>query len=217
MPAPVCGRALAAIMLACAASATSCGAGAVGCGGSWHPHDERPRREELKTVPGAVAYQDPQAAAVPMFEQAKALLARRDYPAAERLYRRILDIQQNSPDAHVGVATCRLLQRDLAGAERHYARALVLDPRSVAASIGLGSVAHERRDHAAAEKFYRQALAIDDENADAHRGLAMACDVLGRTDEASEHYAAFLRLAPESEYANAVRTRMVELGLKEQR
>jgi tetratricopeptide (TPR) repeat protein len=168
-------------------------------------------RQELAAVPGAAVSREGVTSQAQLFSEALALLGRRNFVGAESIYREVLVHEPSSAPAYVGIGTVRFQQNDLPGAQKHYARALELDTRSTAAALGLGSVAYSQRRYAAAKKYYQQALAATGSDADAHWGLGLAHDASGARHKAIEHYAAYVRLAPESSQAGIARSRMAVL------
>jgi len=98
-----------------------------------------------------------------------------------------------------------------AATERYY-MAIELDEDYVEARANLGCVLAEagRLDLAAAA--LEGALAFHADYPDAHYHLAKTLDRLGRSEEARDHWQAFLRLAPESPWADQARMRLRDEG-----
>ena len=178
---------------------------------SWNRSSEGGGREELAAVPGAAVSREGVTSQAQLFNEALALLGRRNFVGAESIYREVLVREPSSVPAYVGIGTARFQQNDLTGAQKHYARALELDKTSTAAALGLGSVAYSQRQYARAEQYYRQALAANGSEADAHWGLGLTYDARGTREQAIEHYAAFVRLAPDSAQAGLARSRIAVL------
>ena len=174
----------------------------------WNRSARTVTRQELPKVPGAAVSREGVSAHTDLFNEALALMGRRNFVGAESVYREVLVHEPQSAPAYIGLGTSRFQQKDLEGAQKHYRRALELDPNSSAAALGLGSVAYQQRQYAQAVKYYRKALATNTADADAHWGLGLAYDALGKTAEARSHYNAFLRLAPDAGQATVARTRL---------
>jgi tetratricopeptide (TPR) repeat protein len=168
-------------------------------------------RQELAAVPGAAVSREGVTNQAQLFNEALALLGRRNFVGAESIYREVLVHEPSSAPAYVGIGTVRFQQNDLPGAQKHYARALELDTTSSAAALGLGSVAYSQRRYALAERYYRRALAATGSEADAHWGLGLTHDASGARRKAIEHYAAYVRLAPQSAQAGIARSRIAIL------
>ncbi len=168
-------------------------------------------REELAAVPGAAVSREGVTAQKDLFTEALALLGRRNFVGAESVYREVLAREPQNASAYVGIGTARFQQNDLEGARQHYARALEIDRTSTAAVLGLGSVAYSQRRYKVAEQYYSRAIASKTSAADAHWGLGLTYDAMGRRDRAIEHYAEYVRLAPESGQAGIARSRIAVL------
>jgi tetratricopeptide (TPR) repeat protein len=114
------------------------------------------------------------------------------------------------PTAAVCFAMAELLYRlgDVAAARERYYAAIELDENYVEARANLGCVLAELGDRELAAAAFEGALSLHPEYADAHFHLARTLDELGRPDEANHHWREFLRLAPESPWAEAARERL---------
>jgi tetratricopeptide (TPR) repeat protein len=99
------------------------------------------------------------------------------------------------------------LDRPEAAIER-YSMAIELDEDYVEARANLGCVLAERGERELAAAAFEGALAYHGDYPDAHYHLARTLEELGRQDQASEHWRAFLKLAPDSPWADEARARI---------
>jgi tetratricopeptide (TPR) repeat protein len=115
-----------------------------------------------------------------------------------------------SSTAAVCFAMAELLYRvgDLAAARERYYMAIELDEGYVEARANLGCVLAEMGDRELAVAAFEGALALHPDYADAHFHAARTLDELSRHDDAAQHWSEFLRLAPESPWAEAARERI---------
>jgi DNA-binding transcriptional MerR regulator len=94
-----------------------------------------------------------------------------------------------------------------AAIERYY-MAIELDEDYVEARANLGCVLAERGEHELAAAAFEGALAFHPDYPDAHFHLARTFDELGRAGAAAEHWRIFLKLAPDSPWADEARERL---------
>lgn len=152
-------------------------------------------REEIGSLPGAVAYSEGTTRVSELFDEARAFLEKGQVAQAETVYRKIISLEPGNAPGYVGLASCRYYREDIPGAEHEYQEALRRDVRSSQALIGLGSLAQRRGKYEAAVDFYQRALAVDANQTDAYLGLAESYDSLQEAKQAVEHYNVFLKLA----------------------
>ncbi|HWA97379.1 MAG TPA: tetratricopeptide repeat protein [Pirellulales bacterium] len=116
------------------------------------------------------------------------------------------------PTADACFALAELLYRvgNTPGAVERYYMAIELDEHFVEARANLGCVLAETGRHDLAISALEGALLHHGDYADAHYHLARTLDDVGRMAEAADHWRAFLRLAPESPWADAARDRLHE-------
>ena len=114
------------------------------------------------------------------------------------------------PSAEVCFQVAELLYRlgDLGGARERYYMAVELDEDYVEARANLGCVLVEMDQHELALAAFRGALAYHADYADVHFHLARLLDDLGLAEEASPHWRAFLKLAPDNPWAEQARKRL---------
>jgi tetratricopeptide (TPR) repeat protein len=116
------------------------------------------------------------------------------------------------PTAELCFQLAELLYRlgDTAGARERYYMAIELDEDYVEARANLGCILAETDQLDLAIAALEGAIAYHADYPDAHYHLAKALDRLGRPDDARRHWHAFLRLAPDSPWAEQARTRVDE-------
>jgi Flp pilus assembly protein TadD len=131
---------------------------------------------------------------------------------AERLFRRVRDLQPENPEAHNNHGA--LLQRlgRSEEAEDAFRKAIALRPEYLEARYNLALTLHsmDRLDEAEAE--YRRALTIAPEHAESHHNLGNVLKALDRLPEAEAAYRQALAIRPQyplalNNLANALRLR----------
>ncbi len=106
-----------------------------------------------------------------------------DRRAAEREFRRALDLNPSYATARQWLAEMLAEQGESDEAWREIERARDLDPLSPLIAADLGLLQYYRRDYEAAMRLYRAALAADPDSGQAALGLGLACLQAGRTEE----------------------------------
>ena len=129
----------------------------------------------------------------------------RTFEAAEAAYRRAIELDPSLANALTNLGNLMFKRDRLTEAEDLYARALKIDPEQPEAYYNLGFLLFERGSVAGAIDSFERALASDPGFADAHFNLAMAYQDLGKGPEARPHWEAYLRLDPESQWAEIAR------------
>jgi tetratricopeptide (TPR) repeat protein len=121
---------------------------------------------------------------------------------AVELYRAALSA--SPPEANLCFQLAELLYRlgDISAARERYFMAIELDGTFVEARANLGCVLAEAGELEMAVAAFEGALSLHPEYADVHYQLARALGELGRTAEAEQHWREFLRLAPDSPWAD---------------
>ena len=97
---------------------------------------------------------------------------------------------------------------DLNGARERYYMAIELNEGYVEARANLGCVLVELGDLELALAAFRGALRYHPDYPDVHFHIARTLDRLGEDHEAEQHWKTFLRLAPESPWADEARQRL---------
>ena len=128
--------------------------------------------------------------------------------SAAEMYRSAM--AAGGPHAEICFLLAELLYQmhDLAGARERYYMAIELDEDYVEARANLGCVLAELGEQDLAVSAFEGALEYHDAYPDAHYHLGRILDELGRATDAAVHWAAFLRLAPTSPWADEARQRL---------
>jgi tetratricopeptide (TPR) repeat protein len=127
---------------------------------------------------------------------------------AAELLRAVLAAE--GPLADICFQLAELLYRlgDLGAARERYYMAIELDEEFVEARNNLGCVLLEEGQSELAAAAFQGALACHADYPDAHYHLARTLDELDRPGEAEHHWQQFLRLAPNSPWADEARDRL---------
>jgi tetratricopeptide (TPR) repeat protein len=134
------------------------------------------------------------------------------YDAAEEAYRRAIELDPTLANALTNLGNLMFKRERMPEAEELYLRALKLDAEQPEAHYNLGFLLFERREVTAAVESFERALASDPSFADAHFNLAMALSDLGRHAEARAHWEQYLKLDPESQWAEIARRHLRSKG-----
>jgi len=116
------------------------------------------------------------------------------------------------PRAELCFQLAELLYRlgDVGAARERYYTAIELDEDFVEARNNLGCVLAEQGQGELAAAAFQGALACHPEYPDAHYHLARTLDETGREAEAEHHWRQFLKLSPDSPWADEARDRLGE-------
>src|SRR5262245_4138197 len=125
---------------------------------------------------------------------------------ARGMYRRAIEIDQNFPAPHAGMALASISEyasgwapdpaQALDEAERWARRAVELNDQEPVSHMALGSVSLWRRDHEAALAEYRRTIDRDPNFAQGHAAMGLALMYAGRAAEALQPFAMAMRLDP---------------------
>ncbi len=143
-----------------------------------------------------------------LVEQAADYEDRGDLKLAAELYRAAL--AAGGPKAEICFLLAEVLYRmgDVAGARERYYAAVELDEDLIEARNNLGCVLMEIGETELATAAFEGALHHHEDYADAHYHLAEALDQTGHAEKAATHWQAFLKLAPDSPWADKARSRV---------
>lgn len=132
--------------------------------------------------------------------------------AAADMYRACLAAA--GPDPEICFLLAELLYQagDVAAARERYYMAIELDEDYVEARANLGCVLAETGQLELAVAAFTGALTYHGDYADVHYHLARTLDDLCRGDEAQRHWQEFVRLAPNSPWAEEARQRLRDEG-----
>jgi adenylate cyclase len=125
---------------------------------------------------------------------------------ARLMYRRAIEIDQNFPAPHAGLALATISEYAsgwasdpvlaLDEAERWARRSVELNDQEPVSHMALGSVSLWRRNHEGALAEYRRMIELDPNFAQGHAALGLALMYAGRAAEALEPIALAMRLDP---------------------
>lgn len=132
-----------------------------------------------------------------------------DLPAAIEMYRTALSA--GGPDADICFRLAELLYRagDVSAARERYYMAIEIDEDYAEARANLGCLLLDSGQHELAIAAFEGALACHRDYPDVHYQLARALDEAGRADQATQHWQAFLKLAPGSPWSEVAQQRLL--------
>jgi tetratricopeptide (TPR) repeat protein len=134
------------------------------------------------------------------------------YDGAEAAYRRAIQLDPSLANALTNLGNLMFKRGRSAEAEQFYRRALALDPQQPEAFYNLGFLLYDRGEIAEAISSFKRALASDPSFADAHFNLAMAYHDASKPAAARPHWEAYLRLDPDSQWAEIARRHLRSKG-----
>ena len=143
-----------------------------------------------------------------LLEEAARLEEHGELENAIACYRLVL--AHDGPTAELCFQLAELLYRlgEVSAASERYFMAVELDSHFVEARANLGCVLAELGHNDLAVAVFKGALALHSDYSDVHHHLAQVLDDLGLHEEASEHWRQFLRLTPNSPWAQEARNRL---------
>jgi tetratricopeptide (TPR) repeat protein len=147
-----------------------------------------------------------------MIEEALEHYQNGNFPAAEALYRRMLDEEPGNPELLFMLSLVRQQQEDNDGALDLLNQALQIQPENATLHHALGSLSFRRGEIDAAEQAFHKAASLDPNFADPQNGIAFIEMSRGRY-AAAEHA---LRRALKSDPANTLTQTNMGIALLEQ-
>lgn len=141
-----------------------------------------------------------------------ALRADFDWPAAERNFKRAIELNPNYATAHHQYAMFLATALRLDEALDAIHRARELDPLSAIISTAVGRILHFRREYDAAIAQFRRTLELDPTFLQASMDLLVACGASGRRQEALEVIEQLAGLAPDEVRMTFIRSRFQALN-----
>lgn len=119
-------------------------------------------------------------------------------------------LAHDGPSAELCFQLAELLYRqgDVSAARERYFMSIELDDHFVEARANLGCVLAELGQNELAIAVFKGALELHPEYADVHHHLAQVLDDVGMPNEACQHWEHFLRLTPNSPWAQEARNRI---------
>jgi tetratricopeptide (TPR) repeat protein len=134
-------------------------------------------------------------------------------PAEEiiKAYEKAVSLDPASAGAWLNLGTIHFNARGFAQAERYYKKALEADPNYPLAHFNLGNLYDERGDWTRALDHYNAAVRLNASYADAHYNLALLNQNRGRVLDALRHWRTYLKLDPNSQWAEIARRELDKL------
>lgn len=127
------------------------------------------------------------------------------YEEARVAYEKCVAISPRCPEAYFNLGNVMRELGDGDGAERCYRMAIVQEPALACAWYNLADVQEQRGKGMEAIASLQAALIVCPDYADAHFNLALFLEKVGRHGEAQQHWRAYVKLDPESQWAAVAR------------
>lgn len=124
---------------------------------------------------------------------------------AEAAYRRAIELDPSLTGAITNLGSLLYGQGRMAEAKEWFIRAIRIDPRKSRAYYNLGLLLYAEADFAGAELNFKQAIHNEPDFADAHFNVGIILCDLRRDAEACPYFETYLKLDPDSEWADKAR------------
>ena len=135
---------------------------------------EEPQGPTDISTPSDAEVDDSDGAVERYLQRAAEMRNRRQAAAAMELYSKVLDLDDDNYEAHIGRGVLNLEAKDYKRAVEEFSRAEKIDPSRPASALGLAEVHFHRKQFNKAIRHYTQCLKLDDKLAQAYcnRGLS---------------------------------------------
>jgi tetratricopeptide (TPR) repeat protein len=173
-----------------------------------HQTDEVPRADDEILLPLPTPHESEAVDSADLLERAADMEDRGEIATAIDLYHGWLTWEGASAEICFRLAELLYLTGDLTAARERYFMAVELDEEFVEARVNLGCVLAELGDADLAIAAIRGALSVFPDYADAHYHLARLLDDSRNANEAETHWRHFLRLAPNTPWADEAQRRL---------
>ena len=158
--------------------------------------------------PGVIEFRSSQLTAAGWLQRGQILEEDEDLDGAEKAYLKALALQPHFAEAYFSLGNV-LRERDRLGvAEQAYRTCVAQDPAFSAGWYNLAEVLEAKGDSQGAIQSLTRAVEIAPSFADAHFNLAACLERIGHKKEADRHWAAYLKLDPDSQWAEAARRQL---------
>ena len=149
---------------------------------------------------------------------------KKDYAKAEESFKKAIEIKADYADAYNGLATVYNAEKKFAEAKEASNKAVELQNAAAAATPGgtagppnvdvlynQGVIAWNAGEADAAQKKFQEVLKINPNHDDSHYQLAMTLVNQGKLAEATAEFEAYLKLAPDGQYAAQAKAIVAQL------
>jgi tetratricopeptide (TPR) repeat protein len=153
-----------------------------------------------------------------------AYMQKKDYAKSEEAFKKAIEMKGDYIEAYNGLATVYNAQKKFEEASQVSSKAAELQAAADAASPGgaggagnvdvlynQGVIAWNAGRTEDAQKFFQQVIGVDPNHADAHYQYAMTLVNQGKLPEATTEFEAYLKLAPEGQYAAQAKAIVAQL------
>ncbi len=120
-----------------------------------------------------------------------------NFQQSELLYKQILSVSPNQPDALQWSGLFAMQRGELDAAISLISKALAAKPDYVEAHVNLGAALQAKQDMGAAESCYRKAITLRPSYAEVHSNLGVVLRAQGRLEEAAACFTRAIQLKPD--------------------
>jgi tetratricopeptide (TPR) repeat protein len=140
----------------------------------------------------------------PQMRLGRIYLKQRDYPAAERAFRRAMELSNGGPDAVTGLVDTYLASGKLADAQRVVEERVGSNPKDAQSRVLAARVYDAQREPAKAETALKSALAADPKNLNAYMQLGRIYFTEKRLDDGRKQLEAIVAQQPKAVWAHTM-------------